>query len=226
MSKRNFYLILLLLLQINLLAQDWADLGRYREDNARLIESKISESSVVFIGNSITDSWPSNMPEFFEKNHYIGRGISGQTTPQMLVRFRPDVIALKPAVVVILAGTNDIAENTGPATIEEIFGNICSMAELAEANNIKVVLCAVLPAFDYSWRPGLEPAEKIVDLNSLLKDYAKKSGHVFLDYHSPMADKKNGLIEAYTYDGVHPNDAGYQLMATMVEEVLSKILKK
>jgi lysophospholipase L1-like esterase len=225
MSKRKFYLILLLVLQFNLLAQDFADLGRYREDNARLIESKTSENSVVFIGNSITDSWPSYMPDFFQENHYVGRGISGQTTPQMLVRFRPDVIALSPAAVVILAGTNDIAENTGPATIEEIFGNICSMAELAAANNIKVVLCAVLPAFDYPWRPGLEPAEKIVRLNSLLKDYASKNDHVFLDYHGPMADKKNGLIEAYTYDGVHPNDAGYKLMAAMVKEVLSKILK-
>jgi lysophospholipase L1-like esterase len=224
MSKRNFCLILLLVLQFNLLAQDWADLGRYREDNARLIESKSSENNVVFIGNSITDSWPSYMPEFFQENHYIGRGISGQTTPQMLVRFRPDVIALSPAAVVILAGTNDIAENTGRATIEEIFGNICSMVELAAANNIKVVLCAVLPAFDYPWRPGLEPAEKIVRLNSLLKDYASKNGHVFLDYHGQMADKKNGLIETYTYDGVHPNDAGYKLMAAMVKEVLSTIL--
>jgi lysophospholipase L1-like esterase len=224
MSKRNFCLILLLVLQFNLLAQDWADLGRYREDNARLIESKSSENNVVFIGNSITDSWPSYMPEFFQENHYIGRGISGQTTPQMLVRFRPDVIALSPAAVVILAGTNDIAENTGSATIEEIFGNICSMVELAAANNIKVVLCAVLPAFDYPWRPGLEPAEKIVRLNSLLKDYANKNGHVFLDYHGQMADKKNGLIETYTYDGVHPNDAGYKLMAAMVKEVLSTIL--
>jgi len=213
-------------LQFNLLAQDWADLGRYREDNARLIESKSSENNVVFIGNSITDSWPSYMPEFFQENHYIGRGISGQTTPQMLVRFRPDVIALSPAAVVILAGTNDIAENTGRATIEEIFGNICSMVELAAANNIKVVLCAVLPAFDYPWRPGLEPAEKIVRLNSLLKDYANKNGHVFLDYHGQMADKKNGLIETYTYDGVHPNDAGYKLMAAMVKEVLSTILKQ
>ncbi|MBS4059633.1 MAG: SGNH/GDSL hydrolase family protein [Bacteroidetes bacterium] len=226
MSKRNFYLTLLLVLQFNLLAQDWADLGRYREDNARLIESKSSENNVVFIGNSITDSWPSYMPEFFQENHYIGRGISGQTTPQMLVRFRPDVIALSPAAVVILAGTNDIAENTGRATIEEIFGNICSMVELAAANNIKVVLCAVLPAFDYPWRPGLEPAEKIVRLNSLLKDYANKNGHVFLDYHGQMADKKNGLIETYTYDGVHPNDAGYKLMAAMVKEVLSTILKQ
>lgn len=226
MSKRNFCLILLLVLQFNLLAQDWADLGRYREDNARLIESKSSENNVVFIGNSITDSWPSYMPEFFQENHYIGRGISGQTTPQMLVRFRPDVIALSPAAVVILAGTNDIAENTGRATIEEIFGNICSMVELAAANNIKVVLCAVLPAFDYPWRPGLEPAEKIVRLNSLLKDYANKNGHVFLDYHGQMADKKNGLIETYTYDGVHPNDAGYKLMAAMVKEVLSTILKQ
>ncbi|MDO8898433.1 MAG: SGNH/GDSL hydrolase family protein [Bacteroidales bacterium] len=226
MLKRSFYLILLLVLQHNLLAQDWAELGRYRDDNARLKKSAKSENIVVFLGNSITDSWPSNMPEFFEKNNFVGRGISGQTTPQMLVRFRPDVIALEPAAVVILAGTNDIAENTGPATIEEIFGNICSMAELAAANNIKIVLCAVLPAFDYPWRPGLKPAEKIVRLNSLLKDYATKNGHAFLDYHSPMADEKNGMLEQYTYDGVHPNDAGYLLMASMVEKVLSKVLKE
>ncbi len=226
MLKRFFYLILLLVLQINLLAQDWAELGRYRDDNARLKKSAKSENIVVFLGNSITDSWPSNMPEFFEKNNFVGRGISGQTTPQMLVRFRPDVIDLNPAAVVILAGTNDIAENTGPATIEEIFGNICSMAELAAANNIKVVLCAVLPAFDYPWRPGLNPGEKIVRLNSLLKDYATKNGHAFLDYHSPMADEKNGMLEQYTYDGVHPNEAGYLLMASMVEKVLSKILKE
>ncbi|MDP2235996.1 MAG: SGNH/GDSL hydrolase family protein [Bacteroidales bacterium] len=226
MLKRIFYLILLLVLQHNLLAQDWAELGRYRDDNARLKKSAKSENIVVFLGNSITDSWPSNMPEFFEKNNFVGRGISGQTTPQMLVRFRPDVIDLNPAAVVILAGTNDIAENTGPATIEEIFGNICSMAELAAANNIKVILCAVLPAFDYPWRSGLKPAEKIVRLNSLLKDYATKNGHAFLDYHSPMADEKNGMLEQYTYDGVHPNDAGYLLMASMVEKVLSKILKE
>src|SRR5262249_2058195 len=162
----------------------------------------------VFMGNSITEGWFKADPEFFKGKSYVGRGISGQTTPQMLVRFRQDVINLKPFAVVILAGTNDIAGNTGPATLEEIFGNIASMAELASSNKIKVILSSILPVFDYPWKPGLQPAEKIVSLNQMIKNYATKNGHIYLDYFSAMADERHGLKKELGDDGVHPNMAG------------------
>lgn len=147
---------------------------------------------------------------------YVNRGISGQTTPQMLVRFRQDVINLKPSVVVILAGINDIAGNTGPSTIEGIADNIMSMAELAKANNIKVVLCSVLPAFDFPWRQGLEPAEKVVKLNALLKSYAEKHNFVYVDYFTAMANESNGLKNELGNDGVHPNATGYSIMEPLI----------
>lgn len=154
----------------------------------------------------------------------MNRGISGQTTPQMLLRFRQDVIDLKPAAVVILAGTNDIAGNTGPMTLEQTAGNIFSMAELAKSNGIKVVLCAVVPAFDYPWRPGLEPAEKIARLNALLKNYAEQNGCTFVDYHSAMKDDRNGLRPDLGDDGVHPNLKGYQIMGPLVERGIGEAL--
>ncbi|AKD05197.1 SGNH/GDSL hydrolase family protein [Pontibacter korlensis] len=205
-------------------AQDWANLNRYRDENAKLSSPAKGEKRVVFMGNSITEGWGKLSPKFFADKPYINRGISGQTTPQMLLRFRPDVINLKPAVVVILAGTNDIAGNTGPATLEEIAGNIISMAELAKANNIKVVLASVLPAYDYGWKPGLEPAQKIVALNKMIKSYADKNGLQYIDYHTAMADERQGLKEAYTYDGVHPNEAGYKVMAPLAEEAIKRAL--
>ncbi len=208
------------------LAQDWANLERFKAENAKLVAPVYGETRVVFIGNSITEGWVNLSPEFFEGKPYINRGISGQTTPQMLIRFRPDVINLNPAVVVILAGTNDIAGNTGPSTLETIADNIFSMAELAKTNGIKVVLCSVLPAIDYPWKPGLEPAEKIVALNEMIKTYADKNGIVYLDYFSAMANKQKGLMAEFTSDGVHPNKAGYMMMAPLAEKAIAQALRR
>ena len=204
---------------------DWAELNRYREANAELGPPSQGEQRVVFMGNSITDAWAQYFPAMFPGKPYVGRGISGQTTPQMLVRFRQDVIALKPAVVVILAGTNDIAGNTGPSTLEMIEDNLASMTELAQANGIKVVLASVLPVYDYPWKPGLEPAQKIVALNSWMQRYASAHDAVYLDYHSAMADDRQGLRKELSGDGVHPNEAGYRIMAPLAEQAISQALK-
>lgn len=203
-------------------AQDWANTARFKDENAKLTSPAKGENRVVFMGNSITEGWIRTHPDFFAGKPYVNRGISGQTTPQMLVRFRPDVINLKPALVVILAGTNDIAGNTGPSTLEMIMDNLISMAELAKANNIKVVLSSVLPAFDYPWKPGMEPAMKIVKLNEMIKKYADNHGIVYVDYFSAMADERNGLKKELSGDGVHPNDAGYKVMEPLVEAAIKK----
>ena len=205
-------------------AQDWANLEHFRADNAKIGMLKANENRVVFMGNSITIGWLNTMPEFFEGKPYINRGISGQTTPQMLLRFRQDVIALQPKGVVILAGTNDIAGNTGPSTMEMIADNIKSMAELAKTHGIKVVISSTLPAYDYPWKPGLKPAEKIVALNKMLRDYAELKGHVYLDYFSVMADERKGLPKKYANDEVHPTKLGYQVMAPLAEAAISKAL--
>jgi len=205
-------------------AQDWPNLQRYRQANDSLRPPAANERRVVFMGNSITDSWAKFFPQMFPGKPYIGRGISGQTTPQMLVRFRQDVIALKPAVVVILAGTNDIAGNTGPSTLEMIEDNLMSMTELARANGIRVVLSSVLPVYDYPWKRGLEPAQKIVALNTWIKSYAALVGAVYLDYHSAMADERQGLRSDLTTDGVHPTEAGYRVMAPLVEKAIAQSL--
>lgn len=209
-----------------LMKQDWACLKCFEEANTQVAAPKPGEQRVVFMGNSITIGWSNLNPEFFEGKPYINRGISGQTTPQMLIRFRPDVINLKPKVVVILAGTNDIAGNTGYTPVETIFGNIVSMTELAKANGIKVVLSSVLPAFDYPWRKGLEPVGKIADLNQRLKDYAAKNNCVYLDYYTPMADERKGLKAELTSDGVHPNKAGYLVMGPLAEKAIATALKR
>ena len=226
-----YRLIIIILLNLFFMEQtlqaqnnDWADLNRYKEENLKLGLPAQEEYRVVFMGNSITEGWKQLFPEFFKDNLYINRGISGQTTPQMLVRFRPDVVNLKPKVVVILAGTNDIAGNTGPSTLEMIEDNIASMVEIAKANNIKVVLCSVLPVYDYPWKPGLEPAQKIVDLNKWIKDYAEKNEVIYVDYFSQMVDQHNGLKKEYSEDGVHPNLEGYKVMQPLVERVLKKLL--
>lgn len=205
-------------------AQDWANTARFKDANAKLAPPAKGENRVVFMGNSITEGWINTCPEFFAGKSYVNRGISGQTTPQMLVRFRPDVINLKPKVVVILAGTNDIAGNTGPSTLEMILDNLISMVELAKANNIKVVLSSVLPAFDYPWKPGLEPAGKIVKLNEMIKGYADKNKIVYLDYFTAMADERKGLSKENSGDGVHPNKAGYKIMEPLAEEAIKKAL--
>lgn len=207
-------------------AQSWANIERFKAENEQVPAPKANEHRVVFMGNSITEGWIRLDPDFFAGKPYINRGISGQTTPQMLVRFRPDVINLKPEVVVILAGTNDIAGNTGPSTLEMIMDNLISMAELAKLNHIKVVLCSVLPAFDYPWKPGMEPAMKIVRLNEMIKKYADDNGIVYLDLFSPMADERKGMKKEYSNDGVHPTLAGYKVMDPLVEKAIQKALKK
>jgi len=208
------------------LRTDWAYLERYRSENAALGAPRRGERRVVFMGNSITDGWAKHFAVMFPGKPYIGRGIGGQTTPQMLVRFRQDVVALAPAVVVILAGTNDIAGNTGPSTLEMIQDNIASMSELARANGIAVVLSSVLPVYDYPWRPGLEPAGKIVALNAWIKRYAATHGAVYVDYHSAMKDQRDGIRADLAYDGVHPNEAGYRVMAGLVERGIAEALRQ
>lgn len=212
--------------QEELMKQDWACLKCFQDDNAKVEAPKAGEKRVVFMGNSITIGWENLNPEFFAGKPYINRGISGQTTPQMLIRFRPDVIDLHPTVVVILAGTNDIAGNTGYTPIPVIFGNIVSMAELAKANGIKVVLSSVLPVYDYPWRKGLDPVGKIVDLNQRIKEYAAKNGCVYLDYYSAMVDEQKGLQKAFSSDGVHPNKEGYLVMGPLAEKAIAIALKK
>ncbi len=219
--------LILLFASHNLLAQeddDWASLERYQEANAKLTPQESAENRVIFYGNSITDSWASLFPEMFPGKHYLGRGISGQTTPQMLVRFPQDVIRLEPDVVVILAGTNDIAGNTGRSTQIMIEDNIVSMVDLALANSISVVLCSVLPVSDYPWKPGLNPGPKIVELNAWMRQLAQNEGLVYVDYHSEMVNDSLGLAREFTYDGVHPNHAGYQVMARLVEPAISTAL--
>ncbi|MBV9849694.1 MAG: SGNH/GDSL hydrolase family protein, partial [Armatimonadetes bacterium] len=187
------------------LHNDWADLAHYQDQNAKLGPPKPGEKRVVFMGDSITEFWGQRAPAFFTARPYINRGISGQTTPQMLVRFRPDVIALRPRVVVILGGTNDIAGNTGPETLGMIEDNLMSMADLARANGIQVVLASVLPAYEFPWKPGIQPADEIVALNAWMKGYAARNGLMYLDYYSAMVDGRGGLKADLTVDGVHPN---------------------
>jgi lysophospholipase L1-like esterase len=205
------------------LLTDFANLAKFKEANAKLGAPSPEENRVVFMGDSITEGW--HIDESFPGKPYVNRGISGQTTPQMVLRFRPDVIALQPKAVVILAGTNDIAGNTGPETPEEIEDNIASMADLATANHIRVVLCSILPAFDYSWQPGLTPAPKIIALNTWIKNYAASKGYVYVDYHTAMKDERDGLPAALSKDGVHPLPAGYSVMAPLAEAGIEKALK-
>ncbi|MFV0392121.1 MAG: SGNH/GDSL hydrolase family protein [Paludibacteraceae bacterium] len=227
MTKLNTIgLLFILLLAYQVQAQDWANLNRYRAENDSVLKQPVPKNRVVFMGNSITQGWKSTHPDFFAENPYICRGISGQTTPQMLIRFRQDVIDLSPKVVVILAGTNDIAQNTGPSTLEMIIDNISSMAELALANGIHPILCSLLPAYDYPWRKGLEPNIKVPKLNALLKAYAEQNGLVYVDYFSAMADEKNAMIAEYTNDGVHCTATGYDVMEKIVVPEINKVLKK
>jgi lysophospholipase L1-like esterase len=202
---------------------DWPDLARYRDANRQVMSAVADKGRVIFFGDSITDSW--NLATFFPGKPYLNRGVSGQTTPQMLVRFRPDVIDLKPAVVLILAGTNDIAGNTGPTTLEAIEGNLTSMVELAKVNGIQPVLCSVLPAYDYPWHPGQEPAEKIIALNAWMKSYAAQHDLIYLDYFPALEDSRHGMRPELSRDGVHPNAAGYAIMQRLAESAIAKALK-
>lgn len=203
---------------------DWASLRRYQRANASVGAPKPGENRVVFMGDSITDAWPRRSERFFIDNTYIGRGISGQTTPQMLVRFQQDVVALQPKVVVINAGTNDIAGNTGPSTIDMITDNLRGMAQLAEAAGIKVVFASITPAYDYPWRRGLEPALKVFAVNQWMKGYCEGHGCVYADYHTAMADEKGEMKEGISTDTIHPNEAGYAIMEPIVKAAIERAL--
>tara|TARA_R110002094_G_scaffold57386_3_gene68583 strand:- start:605 stop:1234 length:630 start_codon:yes stop_codon:yes gene_type:complete len=201
--------------------QDWPYLNKYKKENALLDTTQTGENRIVFMGDSITEFWSNVHPEFFLEKSYINRGISGQTSPQMSLRFKADVIDLKPAVVVILAGGNDIAGNTGPSTLEMIQNNIFSMVELAQTHQIKVILCSVLPANYFYWKPKEKPADTILALNKSVKSYAKANDIPYVDYYSAMVDDQKGLPLVYSNDGVHPNKAGYQLMEPIVERIIA-----
>lgn len=199
--------------------EDWANLKKYTTENKQLIQLQ-NTNSIVLLGDSITEFWKVNDKDFFNSNNLINRGISGQTTPQMLFRFQQDVIDLKPSKVVILAGINDIAENTGPIPIQAVYDNIVSMVELAKANKIKVILCTVLPANSFYWNQNIQPADKVIKLNKLIKFYALKNKIPFVDYYSNMVDSNKGLDIKYGEDGVHPNLNGYKLMESLLLNVL------
>jgi lysophospholipase L1-like esterase len=201
-------------------ADDWGQMGRYRDEDAKAIAAG-QKPEVVFLGDSITEGWVSKRPGAFSDQR-VGRGISGQTTPQMLVRFRQDVIALHPKVVHIMAGTNDIAGNTGPMTPEMSEANIMSMTELAQANGIKVILASIPPAANFHWRPGLEVTDKIVALNKWMRAYAASHHAVYADYWGAMQDGKGGMKPGLAYDGVHPSEAGYDVMLPVFDQALKK----
>jgi acyl-CoA thioesterase-1 len=211
---------------------DWPYLAKYRDADKALPAPAPDETRVVFMGDSITEGWgqpgvpaPPDHAEFFPAKPYVNRGISGQTTPQMLVRFRQDVINLKPKVVVMLAGINDIAENTGKTSLEAIEDNFASMSEIARVNGIRVVLCSVLPASNFPWHVGLEPAPKVRALNAWLKGYAAKNNFVYVDYYTPMANAEGGLKAELSPDGVHPNKAGYEIMTPLAEAGIAQALR-
>jgi len=230
---KRFTIISVLFLNFMLNAQNqfnvekYANFERYREANMNQGDPLTDENRVVFMGNSITEMWSIKSPDFFKDNGYINRGISGQVTHQMLLRFRADVIDLKPKVVVILAGINDLAQNSGFVEVEEIADNIYTMAELADNHGIKVIICSVLPAIGFSWRHDLKPAEKIIELNERLKEYTKKKDFVYVDYYSEMVDEKGGLkVPDFTTadDMVHPNENGYKVMESVVKPILANAL--
>ena len=227
-KMQSIYIILLVLILMGekTQAQDWANLTKYQKENANLKKPVAGQKRIVFLGDSITEFWTSVNPEFFSAKPYINRGISGQTSPQMLLRFRADVIALNPSAVILLAGINDIAGNTGPSTIEMITDNIFSIAELAKANHIQVILCSVLPAYDFYWNPNSFPSEKIITLNAMIQKYANANGILYIDYYSAMVDDQKGLKAAYSNDGVHPNKNGYEIMNPLAEVAIEKVLSE
>ena len=207
-------------------SQDWPDLARYRADNEALPPAAPDVQRVVFFGDSITDAWGRSETTgvFFPGKPYVNRGISGQTTPQMLVRFQQDVVHLHPAAVVILAGTNDIAGNTGPSTQQMIEDNYTSMAEIAKQNGIKVVFASITPAFAYPWKPGIQPVGRIRELNKWLQDFCSANGFVYLDYYSSMADAQGAMLPSLSSDGVHPTAKGYAVMAPLAEHAIAQAL--
>jgi lysophospholipase L1-like esterase len=223
LNSKHLILLLTIIMGGKAKGQDWANLNKYKNENTLLAPPASGEKRIVYFGDSITEGWGTVYPDFYIGKNYINRGINGQTTPQMLLRFRTDVIELKPKIVVILAGTNDIAGNTGPTTLEMILGNLISMCELAKANDIKVILCSVLPAYDYPWKSGLEPAHKIEALNKMIMRYANANNITYVDYYSAMVDERKGLKSIYSQDGVHPNKEGYRVMGPIVEITLRNL---
>ena len=207
------------------LLTDFAQLARYKEANSKLSPPAPRENRVVFMGDSLTEGWNFGAPGgVFAARPYINRGISGQTTSQMVLRFHQDVIALQPKVVVILGGTNDIAGDTGPVTLDGIEANLAAMAEMAVENRIRVVLCSILPVYDFDWAPGLIPAPKIIAMNDRIRDYAAEHGHVYVDYHSAMKDQRGGLPAKLSANGVHPLPAGYEIMAPLAQAGIERAL--
>ena len=203
---------------------DWPNLAYYREKNKILNNSEENKKQIVFMGDSITEGWSNFYPELFRRNNFINRGISGQTTPQMLIRFKPDVVDLSPLAVVINGGTNDIAGNTGPSTIKMIADNIFSMAEIGLKNNITVFLSSVLPVYEYTWNLSIEnPSKIILKLNEKINGYAKNNNIAYIDYYSSMVDDKGGLKKEFSDDGVHPNKDGYNIMSKIVSSAIDTL---
>lgn len=206
-------------------ADDWATLSKYQKENELLPPPTRKEKRVVFLGSSIFEFWKQKDPEYFKDKPYLDRGISGQISPQLLIRFRQDVINLKPKVVIILAGSNDIAGNTGHVTNDKIMDNIKSMAELARLHHIKVILCKYLPVYEYPWNKRIKAADSIVNLNEKIVAYAKEKKYTVLDYWTPLVDERKGQRAELTVDGVHPNLAGYKIMEGVTEVAIKKALK-
>lgn len=209
------------------LRTDWANLARYAPANQQLPAPAAGTPRVVLMGNSITDGWPRADPPFFagKPYEYVGRGVGGQTSPQMLLRFRQDVLDLRPAAVAILAGINDIAENTGPYQPQATLNNIVSMAELAHAHGVRVILCSVMPAAEFPWHPGLGPGPKVVALNEQIKAYARRQHFVYLDYHAALVDERLGMKAGLSRDEVHPTLAGYRVMEPLLQQAVAEALK-
>ena len=220
MKKILLLPVLLIALTMSAQQKDWAQFYRYEGKN----DSLTTRPDVVFMGNSITDCWADTVPSFFADNNFVGRGISGQVSSQMLVRFQEDVISLHPKVVVICCGTNDIAQNNGYISLEHILHNIKSMCQLARANKIKPVVCSTLPAKGFKWRPEMKPANDIIRLNEMIKAFAQENKIPYVDYHSALKDEENGLPRKYSKDGVHPNAQGYAVMESVIMPVLKKVL--
>ena len=200
---------------------DWANLEKYKGANLELKKSNSGKDRIVFIGDSITEGWSDFSPEFFQQNNFVNRGISGQTTPQMLIRLKPDAVHLDPKMIVINGGTNDIAGNTGPSTPEMIIDNLCSMAEIAIKNNIDVALTTILPVYKYPGNDEVADPPKIISfINSALEEYCKKNSLICVDYYSSMVDGKKGLKSEYGNDGVHPIKEGYEVMEKAIKNVI------
>lgn len=216
---KTWHIIILFMLNNPIQAQDWPQLSYYQEAN-KALETSGNTVEAVFFGDSITEGWPQFNPSFFDSNNFVGRGIGGQTTPQLLLRFRQDVLDLRPKKVILLAGINDIAENTGPISLEAIMENIKEITEMAIANEVEMVLCAVLPANSFPWRPSIIPTNKVIALNQMIMAYALEKNLIYVDYYTPMVNEELGLKSTLGYDTVHPNKTGYSLM----EEVLFKSL--